>query len=163
MAEYAMPMAILPLDGRSWPAQGEWTYEDYLRLPDDGRRYEVIRGRLYLAPLLNFAHQASLSRLMVQENLPQKGAKNFQGVPDLIVEIVSPNSRSYDRKIKLAAYQDAGVPEFWLVDPRSREVVIYGFGENGKRYIELDRGGMEDEVKSRVLPGFGMKVAELFR
>lgn len=27
---------------RSWPAQGEWTYEDWLQLPDDGFRYEII-------------------------------------------------------------------------------------------------------------------------
>jgi len=32
---------------QSWPPQGRWTYEDYLRLPDDGWRYEVIQGELY--------------------------------------------------------------------------------------------------------------------
>ena len=33
-----------------WPEQGEWTYDDYIRLPDDGRRYEVIGGNLYMSP-----------------------------------------------------------------------------------------------------------------
>ena len=28
---------------QGWPAQGRWTYDDYLRLPDDGRRYEIIK------------------------------------------------------------------------------------------------------------------------
>ena len=78
------------------------------------------------------------------------------------MEVLSPGTRNYDRKIKLAAYRDAGVPEFWLVDPRSREVVLYGFGEDGKRYVEVDRGGVEDEVRSRVLPDFRVKVEELF-
>ncbi|MBX3056337.1 MAG: hypothetical protein KF770_07690 [Anaerolineae bacterium] len=32
-----------------WPEQGQWTYEDYVRLPDDGRRYEIIEGVLYMA------------------------------------------------------------------------------------------------------------------
>ena len=44
MAEpaYALPREK---DGYDWPAQGEWTYEDYLRLPDDGNRYEVASPR----------------------------------------------------------------------------------------------------------------------
>jgi hypothetical protein len=33
-----------PVGDQSWPDQGQWTYEDYLRLPDDGRRYEIIEG-----------------------------------------------------------------------------------------------------------------------
>src|SRR6185436_19573018 len=44
-------------DGRSWPAQGRWTYEDYLRLPDDGNRYEVIRGVLYVTAAPFVRHQ----------------------------------------------------------------------------------------------------------
>jgi Uma2 family endonuclease len=200
MAEPALPLATLE-DAQGWPAQGEWTYENYLRLPDDGQRYEVIRGVLYVAASPTFPHQFAHTKLFLRlgnfieerdlglllsapfdvilpegiatpvepdmlfirkDDLPDWNAKNFEGVPDLIVEILSPSSRAYDRKIKLAAYRDAGVPEFWLVDPRLREVVVYGFGEDGKRYVEVDRGGVEDEVKSRVLPGFGVKVGELF-
>jgi Uma2 family endonuclease len=97
-----------------------------------------------------------------QEAMPRWEAQNFEGAPDLIIEVLSPRTRNYDRKIKLAAYRDAGVPEFWLVDPRFREVVIYGFGEDGKRYVEVGRGGVEDEVKSRVLPDFRVKVGDLF-
>src|SRR5690349_11704955 len=44
-------------DGPGWPAQGEWTYEDYLRLPEDGNRYEVIRGVLYVSPAPLPEHQ----------------------------------------------------------------------------------------------------------
>ena len=43
---------------RAWPpSQGEWTYEDYLRLPEDRWRYEVIKGRLYMAPPPKEPHQ----------------------------------------------------------------------------------------------------------
>jgi hypothetical protein len=34
------------------PVQGEWTYDDYLQLPDDGRRYEIIEGVLYVTNAL---------------------------------------------------------------------------------------------------------------
>ena len=36
---------------RNWPPeQSEWTYEDWLRLPDDNFRYEVLNGELFMAP-----------------------------------------------------------------------------------------------------------------
>ena len=198
MAEPALPLATLE-DGQGWPAQGEWTYEDYLRLPDDGQRYEVIRGVLYLAPAPNYDHQFTSIKLAVQltvfvdandlgivlaapfdillpegigapvepdllfirkENQPHRGDKNFQGVPDLLVEILSPSTRHYDRRVKLAAYRDAGVPEFWLVDPLTRTVVVYGWREG--RFTEIDRGGESDEIGSAVLPGFRLQVGPLF-
>ena len=43
------------------PAQGCWTYEDYAALPDDGNRYEIIDGILYLMPGPTSAHQGVLS------------------------------------------------------------------------------------------------------
>lgn len=45
--------------------QREWTYEDYLHLPDDGRRYEVVRGNLRIAPSPDSLHQGSLRNLAV--------------------------------------------------------------------------------------------------
>ncbi|RMF29647.1 MAG: Uma2 family endonuclease [Chloroflexi bacterium] len=43
---------------RTWPPpQGQWTYEDWLRLPDDGWQYEVIRGVLYMVPAPTPKHQ----------------------------------------------------------------------------------------------------------
>src|SRR6185295_6839866 len=60
MAEPAYPRTFpANEDGESWPAQGEWTYEDFLRLPDDGNRYEVIRGFLYVTPPPTPEHQFS--------------------------------------------------------------------------------------------------------
>jgi Uma2 family endonuclease len=183
----------------AWPRQGDWTYEDYLRLPDDGNRYEVIRGVLYVTPAPNFKHQFSVAKLVsaldrfVSErglgvvlaapfdvllpvgiaspvepdvlffragNVPQEDDKSFQGVPDLVVEVLSRRTRSRDRKIKLPAYQDAGVPEAWTVDPDTRRVVVYVL-QNG-RYAEHCRGGMGDKVRSSVLPGFEVEVAGLF-
>jgi Uma2 family endonuclease len=42
------------------------------------------------------------------------------GSPDLVVEILSPSSRRYDRVTKLRWYLQLGVPEYWLVDPETR-------------------------------------------
>jgi len=40
-----------------WPPQGQWTYEDYRRLPSDGWIYEVIEGELYMTPAPRPIHQ----------------------------------------------------------------------------------------------------------
>lgn len=45
------------IEKAQWPAQGQWTYEDYAHLPDDGWRYEVIRGELHMTPAPNTKHQ----------------------------------------------------------------------------------------------------------
>jgi len=55
----------LPSRGQDWPTQGEWTYEDYKKLPDDGRRYEIIEGVLYVTAAPNFDHQYTVTRLLV--------------------------------------------------------------------------------------------------
>jgi hypothetical protein len=52
---------------RTWPPeQGHWTFEDWLRLPDDGFRYEVLNGELFTAPPPNISHQRSSSRLLLR-------------------------------------------------------------------------------------------------
>ena len=45
------------------PGQGRWTYKDYAALPDDGRRYEIVDGVLYMAPSPNEWHQTTAGRL----------------------------------------------------------------------------------------------------
>jgi len=46
-----------------WPRLGQWTYEDYLRLPEDGKRYEIIEGVLYVSNAPNYDHQFTVSKL----------------------------------------------------------------------------------------------------
>jgi len=65
MAIESMPAAA-PAVSASGPEQGRWTYEDYLKLADDGNRYEVIEGVLYVAPAPNPRHQRRLLRLVTQ-------------------------------------------------------------------------------------------------
>jgi Uma2 family endonuclease len=53
----------LPAREQGWPAQGEWTYEDYKKLPDDGRRYEIIEGVLYVTAAPDFNHQYTVGEI----------------------------------------------------------------------------------------------------
>jgi Uma2 family endonuclease len=60
MASMASVLKPGEFQGPAYPPQGQWTYEDYLRLPDDGRRYEIIRGVLYVSSAPVPRHQAIL-------------------------------------------------------------------------------------------------------
>ena len=53
--------------------------------------------------------------------------KGCHGAPDWIIEVVSPSSRTLDYLIKANKYHDAGVKEYWIVDPRDKQVTVYNF------------------------------------
>ncbi|HEX6812203.1 MAG TPA: Uma2 family endonuclease [Planctomycetota bacterium] len=50
------------------------------------------------------------------------GDKKLTGVPDLLIEILSPSNPNYDRRTKRDRYERAGVREFWLVDPDAQRI-----------------------------------------
>lgn len=47
------------------------------------------------------------------------------GAPDMVVEILSPSTRRKDMQLKLHKYGNAGVREYWMIDPRKKVVVQY--------------------------------------
>lgn len=52
------------------PPQGQWTYADWERLPDDGNRYEVFNGRLYMSTAPSHFHQLIVTRLIRNLGMP---------------------------------------------------------------------------------------------
>lgn len=78
---------------------------------------------------------------------------HLEGPPDLAVEIVSRESQSRDRREKHQEYEAAGVREYWIVDPFTETVEVYGLNGEGK--FELISPGKDaTEVVSAILPGF---------
>ncbi len=73
-----------------------------------------------------------------------------QGAPDLVVEIVSPESQSRDRRVKFLEYEAAGVREYWLLDRPQRSFEAYAPGPDGK-YALLPAA--DGRVYSTVLVG----------
>jgi len=51
----------------------------------------------------------------------------YVGAPEFVVEILSANSRSRDTVLKLYKYKNAGVREYWIVDPERQTVMVYAF------------------------------------
>jgi Uma2 family endonuclease len=71
------------------------------------------------------------------------GRDSLEGVPDLVVEIISASSATIDRVDKFEQYRDAGVPYYWMLDPTPR--TIEGYALRRKKYVRCG-GGRDNEV-----------------
>ncbi len=54
---------VTPADNVSGPKQGQWTYKDYVTIPADGKRYEVVDGVLFMTPSPDKWHQKAAGRI----------------------------------------------------------------------------------------------------
>jgi Uma2 family endonuclease len=83
-----------------------------------------------------------------------------EGPADLVVEIISPESRGRDRGDKYYEYEQAGVREYWLVDPARRQAEFYQL--TGRGVYELAHSDERGRFESRVLPGLWIDVEWLW-
>ena len=80
----------------------------------------------------------------------------YDGPPDLAVEVLSPSDRKGYVERKLAIYLETGTRSVWLVNPRRRTVeVISSLAD--RRMLHED-----DELVDDTVPGFRVKVSEIF-
>ncbi|MCW3079562.1 Uma2 family endonuclease [Segetibacter sp.] len=83
------------------------------------------------------------------------------GIPDLLIEIISPTSLIRDRIEKKNLYERVGVSEYWVVDPQYAAIEIYSLRNN--RY-ELHTAAtiFEGEFKSALFEGLTINLADIF-
>ncbi|WP_245183512.1 Uma2 family endonuclease [Lentibacillus salicampi] len=74
------------------------------------------------------------------------------GLPDLMVEILSPNSANRDRIMKKESYAWFGVPEYWIVDFKNEAIEQYVLENDGRQYDLADVFEADDTVTSDRLP-----------
>jgi Uma2 family endonuclease len=97
------------------------------------------------------------------ENLSKLTDERFEGGPDLIIEIISPGSVSEDRVRKFIQYEQAGVQEYWIVDPRphQQQVDFYVLGEDNVYHAApLEEDG---RYHSTVIPNFWLNIDWLWQ
>ena len=68
--------------------------------------------------------EPDISVVCDKDKLDEKGC---QGAPDWIIEIVSPSSKMMDYERKVILYREAGVREYWIVDPETEMITVYEF------------------------------------
>ena len=80
------------------------------------------------------------------------------GAPDWIIEIISPSTSSHDYIRKLNLYADAGVKEYWIVDPDRKRIFVY-FLENAK--FEVETYTLQDKIKTNIYDDFWIDFKDL--
>ncbi len=188
---------VAPADHIPGPAQGQWTYADYAKIPDDDHRYEIIDGVLYMPPSPGSAHQGSNGRffyylfphvelkglgrvftapfdvelapnkvvqpdviVVLNSNLSILTPSRIIGSPDLVVEIASPGTATYDRNTKLTAYASASIPEYWIADPAARTIEVLTLDQGAYRIIGVFQG--QALLPSQVVTGLTVHVDQFF-
>jgi Uma2 family endonuclease len=85
--------------------------------------------------------------------------ERIEGAPDLVVEVVSPATARRDRGEKLKTYAEAGVREYWLAEPATRQIDF--LVNRGARFeVALAVDGV---YRSEALPEITLDLAELWR
>src|SRR5438045_2690906 len=77
---------------------------------------------------------------------------HLDGIADVVVEIVSPESGERDHGTKYIEYETIAIPEYWLVDPIRREADVYVLGED--QHYHRAAQDKQSRAVSTVLPGF---------
>ena len=119
------------IDGTPYMMGSPSSTHQWISMQLSGQFYNFLKGkqcRIFHAPYdvrLNPAKeddtvvQPDLVIICDRSKIDKKGCK---GVPDMIIEILSPSTLNHDRVTKFYRYLEAGVREYWIVDPDSRLV-----------------------------------------
>lgn len=123
--------------------------------------------KIYPAPFAVFLNadnhtyvEPDISVICDKNKLDNRGCN---GAPDWIIEIVSPSSRRMDYFKKLFKYQEAGVREYWIIDPEKQMVLTYYF-----EGLEDDKGdygefSFEEDIPVRIYDGWSIRIEELLQ
>ena len=150
-----------------------------LMLPSPRVRHQRIVGRIYRL-LDEFVRRHRLGEVFVSPfdvHLPTADIvqpdviyvpdeKNgivedwIRGTPDLLIEVLSPESPERDRIVKRDVYARARVPEYWIVDPDLRAIEVLALA--GRKYEPFGYFRAPGEVSSKVLPRFAASLDEIF-
>ncbi|HMK65107.1 MAG TPA: Uma2 family endonuclease [Thermodesulfobacteriota bacterium] len=119
-----------------------------VRLPEGNEKDEEIRTVV----------QPDIVVVCDPSKLDEKGCK---GSPDLVMEILSPATSSIDHIVKLNLYEKNKVPEYWIIHPTDKIVMVYRLSENGS-YGRADVYSEKDKVKVGIFKDFVIELKEIF-
>lgn len=87
----------------------------------------------------------------------KKSEKGCQGAPDWTIEILSPSSVKMDCERKVKLYREAGVREYWIVDPEAESVTVYDF-EHDKEPVQYS---FSERIQAGIFEDLYLKISEM--
>jgi len=97
--------------------------------------------------------------VLLDANDPRRQNAYWLGA-DLVVEIVSPDDPERDTREKRLEYAEAGIPEYWIVNPIDETITVLHL--EGEQYAEHGVFRRKDKATSALLEGFVVEVSEMF-
>jgi Uma2 family endonuclease len=98
--------------------------------------------------------------LLVRDAHDSRRQNRFWLGADLVVEVVSPDDPERDTHVKRVDYAEAGIPEYWIVNPIDETITVLTLG--GDIYTEHGVFRRGEQASSVLLSGFVLSVAEVF-
>jgi Uma2 family endonuclease len=130
----------------------------YLEATGGGR---VLRDPMIMRPSPDLPARAPDLQLLLPAKLNLLQRNRVVGAPDLVIEVISPESQRRDRVEKYAEYERPGIQEYWLFDPRFEEALFHQLDAAGKyQRAELDEYG---NYHSKVLEHISLPVERLWQ
>jgi Uma2 family endonuclease len=148
---------VLPMPTDHHQAISQWLFVVFLAIAQRGGgvvRYAPLR--LKVRP--NTFREPDL--LFLQDVNDARRQARFWTGADLVVEIVSPDNPERDTKVKRADYAEAGIPEYWIVNPLTDTITVLTL--DGATYREHGVFGRESEATSALLSDLRVAVAAVF-
>jgi Uma2 family endonuclease len=102
--------------------------------------------------------QPDLCVICDENKLDEQGCN---GAPDWVIEILSPGNSRFEMREKFRAYEEAGVREYWIVNPAERNVLQYVLNEAGQ-YSGLAPATEEDQLRPHIFPDLVIDLKEVF-
>jgi Uma2 family endonuclease len=121
-----------------------------------------IGGKVYYAPLRVRVRARKFREpdlLLVRDaNDPRRQNRYWLGA-DLVVEVVSADAPERDTKVKRTEYAQAGIPEYWIVNPLTATITVLAL--DGETYAEHGVFARGQRAASKLLDGFSVSVDEV--
>lgn len=102
--------------------------------------------------------QPDLCVICDKSKLDDRGAF---GAPDLVIEISSPGNSIREMKIKFELYQEAGVKEYWIVNPQEKTVFVYQL--IGNQFVNYHPLSELDTIESALFPQLDFAISDIFK
>ncbi len=173
----------------TWPENERWELIDgstYNLTPAPSRRHQEILGilaaifvfhlegkscRAYSAPFdvrlpkssedemsATTVVQPDLTIVCDKKKLDERGCL---GSPTMVVEILSPATAKKDMREKFHCYEHAGVPEYWIISPTEKTLMVFTLDAHGHYGAPTVYGGAE-QAPVGILPGLMIDLARVF-
>ncbi|HEV8638023.1 MAG TPA: Uma2 family endonuclease [Chloroflexota bacterium] len=125
-------------------------------------RLGVVHGEPFLMHLPGLRRGRAPDLFFVRDERRHLLRRHFlEGPADIVVEVLSPEGVHRDRVEKLAEYEQAGVPEYWLIDVEALAAEFRVLGPDGRYRLVL--AGSGGQYESVVLPGLRLRVEWLWQ